>query len=281
MANVENQGLSSSSLGGVQQTLLIPLWARAKESENENPVLVDRQAARILKALSFDSTRMDKTLGEYYQLTYAIRARMLDDEMRAFLVRHPAATVVNIGAGLDMGFERIDNGSVHWYDLDLPDVVALRTKLVPETERSKCIAKSVLDLSWFEDIGQTAQGLLFVACGVFPYLRENQVRFLFAGLADRFQGAEMVFDIASRFFVWAGKWIMWWGSGIRTQAYMKWGIDSAREIARWDKRFLVVDEYPFFSRIAMDESWSKETVHAMRRADRVRGFNIVHLKLGV
>lgn len=275
MPNQDNQTIP---LAGVQETLLIPLWARAKENQKANPILVDRQAVSIWNALRFDSTRMDKSFSEYYQLTWTVRAKMLDEEIRAFLVRHPAATIVNLGAGLDTTFERIDNGTVRWYDLDLPDVIELRRRFIPETARSKCIPQSVFDTEWSKAIGNPVDGLLFVACGLLPYFREKEVKRLFSSLATCFRGAEFVFDTGSRFFIWAGKWLLRMKTGMNIQSYMKWGIDSPQDIARWDKRFQVLEEYPFFSRIEMDATWRKDTVNAMRRADRMRGFNIVHLR---
>ncbi len=275
---MENQDTQTTNLQGVQETLIIPLWARAKESQKANPILIDRRAVAILDALRFDCTQMDKALGEYYQLVWAVRAKMLDEEIKAFLVQHPAATIVNIGAGLDTSFERIDNGAVRWYDLDLPDVIELRRKFIPETARSECIPQSVFDPEWSKAIGNPTDGLLFVACGVLAYFKEKEVKRLFANLANTFPGAEIVFDTASRFFVWAGKWLLRWRTGMSIQSYMKWGVDSAQVVARWDKRFEVLEEYPFFSKIKMDASWCKDTVYAMRRADRMRGFNIVHLR---
>ncbi len=275
---MKNQDSKPINLQGVQETLVIPLWARAKESQKVDPVLVDQRAVSILDALRFDCSKMDKALPEYYQLTWAVRAKMLDEEIKAFLVQHPAATVVNIGAGLDTSFERIDNGAVHWYDLDLPAVIELRKQIIPETARSKYIAQSIFDPEWSKAIGNPTDGLLFVACGVLPYFSEKEVKQLLASLATGFPGAEIVFDIGSRFFIWAGKWLLRWWTGMNIQSYMKWGIDSAQEIAHWDKRFQVLEEYPFFSKIKMDASWSKDTVYSMRRADRMHGFNIVHLR---
>ena len=268
----------SVQLDGVQQTLLIPLWARAKEIQKKNPILIDRRAAGILKDAGFDSTRLDENINEYYQLTWTVRAKMLDEEIRTFLFRCPKSTIVNIGAGLDTTFERVDNGQVEWYDLDLPDVIELRTRLIPRTARTHYIAQSALGSGWFAEIGKPRDGVLLAACGVLPYFRAKEARQLFGNLATRFPGSEIVFDTASRFFVWAGKWLLRWQTGISTQSFMKWGVTSAREIAQWDPRIQVVEEYPFFSKIRMDPSWGKDTVHAMKRADRMHGFNIFHLK---
>ena len=38
--------------------------------------------------------------------------------------------MVHIGCGLDSRFERVDNGRVEWYDLDLPDVIEQRRKFM-------------------------------------------------------------------------------------------------------------------------------------------------------
>ena len=34
--------------------------------------------------------------------------------------------MVELGTGLNTRFERTDNGTAHWIDLDLPDTIALR-----------------------------------------------------------------------------------------------------------------------------------------------------------
>ena len=46
-------------------------------------------------------------------------------------MRNPQAAVVHLGCGLDTRFERVDNGQVEWFDLDIPDVMALRESLIP------------------------------------------------------------------------------------------------------------------------------------------------------
>lgn len=266
----------SIQLEGVGKTLLIPLWARAKESQKANPVLSDPKAVDLLK--NFDTAQIDKSFNEYYQLTWAIRAKSIDDEIKSFLRLCPNATVVNIGAGLDTTFDRIDNGTVRWYDLDLPDVIDLRKRLIPETARSTCIAKSVLDLSWFDDIGNPVNGLLFTACGVFSYFKGKVVKQLFDDLATRFPNSEVIFDAPSKFVVWSGNWVVLRKSGMGTRTPMKWGVDFSREITRWDNRIQIVEEHSIFTKIRMDASWSKGTVRSIKRADRLRAIKILHLR---
>jgi O-methyltransferase involved in polyketide biosynthesis len=266
------------ALEGVNKTLLLPLWARTKESTQKNPLIMDGQAERILKALDYNFSEMDKSLDRYYQLSQVVRAVMTDNEIRTFINIHPDATVVNIGAGLDTTFERIDNGSIHWYDLDVPDVIELRRQFIAETERSRYIPKSVFDLSWFDDISSPIHGLLFIACGVFQYFTGRQVKRLFSDLATRFPGGEIVFDTMSKFFLILGNWIVIKKSGMDRRSFMKWGAKSSKEMTRWDRRFTVVDEYPLFSRIHLDGSWGKDIIHRMKQANRMRGLNIFHLR---
>jgi O-methyltransferase involved in polyketide biosynthesis len=65
-----------------------------------------------------------------------------------FLSRHPQGTVVEIGAGLNTRFERLDNGAVHWFDLYLPDAVELRRRFLADSDRRKTLACSILDPDW-------------------------------------------------------------------------------------------------------------------------------------
>jgi O-methyltransferase involved in polyketide biosynthesis len=266
--------------------LLLPLWARARECQQPNPIIADNQAGQIVAHLSAIASyrnsieEMDRVFDRYYRLSQLIRAKCLDDEIRAFLTHHPSGTIVNIGAGFDTTFARVDNGRLNWYDLDLPEVIVLRRSYIPETDRSRCIAKSVLDTSWFEDIGDVGNGVLFVACGVLFFLQEDQAKQLFIALADRFRGSEAAFDTMSRLFMMIGNWSVLRRSGMGKQAAMHWSIKSAREMVKWDKRIAIVSEYPMFSRIQLDEAWGRAVVNRMRLINKMRGINIVHLRLG-
>ena len=161
-------------LGRLQETLLIPLWARARENKKQKPYLFDPKASEIIRCIDYDFGSLERAFtqgafGRDHAAIFMIRNKYFDDAIKEFIVVHPKAAVVNIGAGLDTTFYRVDNGSIRWYDLDLPDVIALRRQLSLETDRSKCIAKSVLDFTWFDDIGPEPDGLFLFAGGVLFY----------------------------------------------------------------------------------------------------------------
>ena len=282
--NFENDQLAE--LQGANRTLLLPLWARAKENQQPTPLLVDKRAAQIIASLEAmhghrdDFKEMERIFDRYLQLSQLIRAACIDDEIRFFLEKHPQATIVNIGAGLDTTFDRVDNGQMVWYDLDLPEVIAIRHQYIPEAPRSRCIASSVLDSSWFDEIGEPQNGLMFVACGVLFFLDENQAKKLFLELADQFPGSEFVFDTMAGLFMRIANRSVLKRSGMGSQAVMRWAVHSAREIVKWDDRIRMVAEYPMYSQRARNPSWGKSVLFRMEMANRMHAINIFHLKFG-
>ena len=103
-----------------------------------------------------------------HQGVWAIRAYNFDNIVKAFLANNSRAVVVNFGAGLETTFQRVDEGTVLWINIDLPDVVALRQKLIPDSEREMTIAKSIFDFTWTDDISRLTKGrsILVMAAGV-------------------------------------------------------------------------------------------------------------------
>ena len=135
----------SIQLGRVQETALVPLYARALESRRKRPILEDPKAVEIVDSIEWDFRRF----GQRRRVVgCSLRSAMFDVWVRDFVLRHPEGTVVEIGAGLNTRFERLDNGSIHWYDLELPDMVELRRRYFSDSERRVTLAASVLDRDW-------------------------------------------------------------------------------------------------------------------------------------
>ena len=178
-------------LGDVQQTLFIPLAARAAETQRKHPVLRDPKAAEMLESIDYDAARYGRGAGGFVTV---LRTAILDFWVRGFLAAHPAATVVELGTGLNTRFERVDNGQVHWFDLDLPDTIELRRNFFADTGRRRMIAASVLDEDWLPAVAQSQGPYFFVADGVLVYLPQDQVMATLARIAARFPGALVAFD---------------------------------------------------------------------------------------
>ena len=60
--------------------------------------------------------------------------------------------VVNVGCGLDTRFQRIGGGKAVFFDMDLPEVIALRRELIPEQPGNAYIAASLLETGWMDDL---------------------------------------------------------------------------------------------------------------------------------
>ena len=143
------------NLGGVQETLLVPLWSRAKLSKDGNSILVDSKAIDIVEKIQYDFCKIDKYFPYFLHIMNLTRTKMLDNTIKEFLTNHPKATIVNLGAGLDTTFYRVDNGLLNWYDIDLPDVIEIRKKLIPETDRLNYIEDSIFEMQWVKNIAKT------------------------------------------------------------------------------------------------------------------------------
>ncbi len=61
----------------------------------------------------------------------ALRGTQFDSWITDYLNGHPDAVVLHLGCGLHSRAFRIAPEGVRWFDVDLPQVIALRRKLYP------------------------------------------------------------------------------------------------------------------------------------------------------
>ncbi|MGZ4909098.1 MAG: class I SAM-dependent methyltransferase, partial [Halobacteriota archaeon] len=61
----------------------------------------DPQAVRLFKHIDYDFSSIDEALGLEGGSVPAAYAKQFDDKVRSFVARHPDASGVNLGAGLD------------------------------------------------------------------------------------------------------------------------------------------------------------------------------------
>ncbi|KOP27572.1 tetracenomycin C synthesis protein [Hapalosiphon sp. MRB220] len=229
------------NLGVIQETLLITLWARATEINQSDPIIVDPKSAEILQAIDYDFNKFVNAKNS--QTGTCLRGMILDNWIRNYLEKYPQGTVVEIGAGLNTRFERVDNGKVRWFDLDLPDVMELRKQFFQETERRRFITTSCLDTNWFEYVKAFGmQPCIFVAEGVLMYLNEKQVKQLFTNLLQEFSGSWFAFDSMSPLIV---KNQRYHDSLKYTLAKFDWGISDIHKIKNWDNRYKILDVFRF------------------------------------
>jgi O-methyltransferase involved in polyketide biosynthesis len=232
----------SVKLGTVQETLLVPLWARARECDEPVPLLHDPKAREILDQLEYDFSPLDGARAS--QLGCCVRGAQVDSWARAFLARNPEGTIVELGAGLNSRFERCDNGRATWFELDLPDVIALRREFFEDAPRRTMLAGSALDDDWIEHVRGRSQGpTLVVSEGMFVYLSPAEVRELFTRIADAFPGALCAYDSMTPLVV---RYQRHHDAMRYFEAEFTWAVRAAREVEAWDPRFRMIDERSFY-----------------------------------
>ena len=188
----------------VQETLIIPLYARKLCSELYPNIYRDKTAVQLINKIDYDFSQVEKNSRSLMQrfgaLEVAMRQNDLAWEVRDYLKTHPKAVVVNLGCGLDDTGRACDNGCCKIYNLDFPDVIAVRNDLLPAGEREKNIPCDLNNTEWFEKIDASG-GAIFFASGVFYYFLTEQVKALVQAMADTFPSGVLVFDAANRIAV--------------------------------------------------------------------------------
>jgi O-methyltransferase involved in polyketide biosynthesis len=243
-----SDNLTSQDLSGVAETLLLPLYIRAMESQRPDALIRDDKAVALIEELKPDSSWISKMrVDEEDRVGLALRNREFDRVVRDFQTRNLEAVVVHIGCGLDSRFERVDNGQVEWYDLDLPEVIELRRKLIGgEGARYHLLSGSVFDSTWLDVVRvHRPQPLLFLAEGVLMYFEAAQVKSLVLTLRDHFPGAELVFDAFSPFLVRMNNLRI---SRTKIGARYRWGLSRGTDLVGWGAGICLLDEWFPFSR---------------------------------
>lgn len=263
-------------LGSVQKTLFLPLWGRAVETQKKKPLLVDNTAVSIVNSISYDFTAIAKNISNVVRAGWIARSIFFDDKIKTFIAAHPEATIVNIGCGLDTTFDRVDNGRLHWIDLDLPDTIDLRRKYIPESERRRFISKSVFDQSWYGEMRRKDCVMLLIA-GVLYYFSEADVKKLFIDFHFQIPGVEIVFDYVSRFGMKVSNKQVIKGGGMDASAYLKWSIDNILEIEGWDGNIEVISHMPLYK--DHKKKFSVPRRLGMNIADMLKPVSLAHIAI--
>jgi len=235
MSEVDTQTLSDMA-----ETLLFPLYLRATESQRPDAMIRDEKAVALVDQINYDFSRF-KFVG-IDEIALAMRTRQFDRCARDFLARFPDAVVVHIGPGLDTRFERVDNGRVEWYDLDLPEVIELRRKFIGgEKDRYHLLSCSVLDNAWLDVVSVHSQRpFLFMAEGVLMYFEEAQVKSLVLMLLRRFPGSELVCDVETPLQNRIDNLKL---ARNKFSARIKWSLKLGRDLESWGDGISLLEEW--------------------------------------
>lgn len=231
------------TLGDVETTALIPVAIKANETLRKNPRIRDEVAVEIINTLGIDTEPFDKFMSHEGVIA---RTVMLDRMVKDFIAKNPSAVIVNIGAGFDNRFSSVDNGSISWFDLDLPDSIELRKKVFSAHERVSMISGSVFEESWCkavkEAVEKTNSKVLFIAEGVFMYFTLEEIKKLLSVLKTNFPHATLIAEQNNPLMVKNQKYH---DTVKNTNAVFKSGTWSGREIADLCEGIRFVEEHSF------------------------------------
>ena len=268
----------------VQETLIIPLYARKMCTELYPSLYRDETALRLVNAVDYDFSALQKKSQRLIQrfgfLEVAMRQNDLAFEVRDYLKTHPHAAVVNLGCGLDSTGTHCDNGNCKIYNFDFPDVIAVRNELLPAGQREENIPCDLRSTAWFDQIDASG-GAVFFAAGVFYYFLKEQVKALVQAMADAFPGAVLVFDAANERAV--KRMLKTWIKDAEIQdvgAYFAVS-DAKDEIAPWSSRLQVSSRgYMLGYHDLSDPSVSGFFRFLAKVGDEVMRMQIVKIKFG-
>lgn len=279
------------NLTDVGATAFLTLAARALESQTAVPIIHDPEAVRLYEAIK---PMLANKKGKLYRMiveeklppmlavTVSQRARRFDRYVRDFLQRQPNGVVVNLGCGLDTRFQRLDDGQLVLYDLDLPEMIAVKRTLVAENERYRLLAASVLDIDWMQELREGGKRpFLFLAEGLFMYLLPDDVKRLVLSLQMAFPGCELVAEVFN------GRWLHGWRGrmtrnkmqrdlGIGHDASFRSGLTSSNEMEQWHPGITFLDDWSYFD----DDEPKLGLLRLFRHIELFRKMQwVVHYKL--
>ena len=218
--------MSNETIGGVAETMLQTLYARAKESKKANHKIYDEKAIEIVSQMDYDFSLADKDTA----MSSGVVARtiVLDRMAADFVEEHPDATAINIACGMDTRFYRVDNGKICWYNIDLPVTMEVREKYIKENERVTNIAASAMDEGWTDQIQDSTDHVLVIVEGLTMYLAEADVKQILSIIDRHFKQVTVYMEILNPKFVKKNVEKSIQQSG----AVFTWGARSGEELER-------------------------------------------------
>lgn len=268
MHSIETNGIRDA----VADTLFIPLYMRCLEARRrETGIINDPEACRIVDMVDYDFSKYDGA--HRSQVGTCIRVRHFDDIARKFIEKHEDPVIVCLGCGLDTRSQRIGGRKGVFYNVDLPEVMALRDKLIPPDERNISVPESMFEDSWAAAIREKHPGGSFLVLveGVFMYFTEGEVRPVLERIARTLAPGEVLFDACTSF---GCKMSSSHDTVKYTNASFKWGLDDDRLPERWTGNLTLLDASYYMDKEKKRWNWQTRII-AMIPA-MAKAFKMLH-----
>lgn len=271
---MNNKNIISNNIG---ETSLITLYFKSIETKKDNPIIVDKTACKLVENIKYDFSKFDKAI--LSTVGTALRANYFDKKVINYIQQKENPIVILIGCGLDSRVERIGEISkkATFYQLDIPEVMEIREKLIPKGNNEINIHTSMLENEWIEKIksGHPKGNFIFIIEGVLMYFKEEDVKKVITNLANNFNNGEILFDMPT---IWSQKKshkhdaIKW------VQARFLYGMDDDKEMEKWSKKLKYVStklysQFPEWKRTGL-KGWIMKIIPKFNKAHRLLHYKI-------
>ncbi|KAJ2893680.1 hypothetical protein MKZ38_008327 [Zalerion maritima] len=226
------------TITGVQATLMMCVACRLRDNNNPVPLLEDPVALSTAGQIDYDWDALH--ISDINAARMVLRSRQMDRYTGDFIAANPRCTVLHLACGLDARAQRLALGpGVRWIDSDLPDVVELRRRLVPEPEGMidyQLLSTDILEAGWL-DSTPTDRPLAVVFEGLTMYLAEDTMRDFVSGILEHFRkhqlGGQLIFDALGSRVVDRQDSIGWGKTLSMSGARFTWAMNGGDQLEKW------------------------------------------------
>lgn len=270
--------VAMNEFNGVADTMLIPLAARIYASQRFPEYFYDEAALSLeskIPAGTFE--RIWKSSSQYTMLASVARYYNFDEMIKDFCAKHKKCTIINLGAGLETAAFRLSAINTPFYEIDLPEVIALRKNILDARKNETLIGADIFKLDWTAGIDTSLPSLLIVS-GVFQYFHEETVQTFLSELKQRFPHGELIFDATNAIGLkYANKYVQKTGN---TSAQMYFYVDDGSAFAQ-KCGMTLIEQRPFYTaaRKMLKHKLKLYTRIAMKVCDDGGRTIILHLRL--
>ena len=216
---------------GVSMSLFSTLYMKYIEAKKKNGVIFDQRSIDIVETIDYDFSKFNPTKNNINSIV--LRAKYFDEKVSLFIQKNKNPIIVTLGCGLDTRKYRIKNSEkAIFYEIYFPNVINLRTKLIPPQKNDNYLGQSILDNDWINTLAKKHNNaqFIFIIEGVLMYLHESEVKKIIQNIAEYFPNCEIHFDASN---TWLTKNFIFYDNASKTQIKFKWGFDDDKEIEKW------------------------------------------------
>ena len=186
----------------VQRTLYIPLYGKAYISRR-GLLLQDPKAEEIWENEGFPLKGKAKSKWLAYNM--AMRSAVFDCWTQRQLQACSDAVILHVGCGMDSRCLRVEAKDCQWFDVDFPEVIAVRKQYFEETERYHMIGADIRQEDWLAWIPGDRTAIIVME-GVSMYLKPEELRAVLGRWRDHFQEVRILLDSYTSFAAKATKY---------------------------------------------------------------------------